>query len=286
MDRETFARMMEAFYERMPAEYHPAFLKGAAGSGDKLDSFAEKVYSKSILGDEEKVSKLIELYAKKPARAVKKLLRDPIPEYLNQFREIYLVSVTPEYERLKSREADLYKSYMAALMEQAGDRMLFPDANGTLRLAFGKVEGYEPADGIEYEYFTTLSGVIEKGKTGEEDYLVPERLMDLYQSKDYGPYGVDGTMPVCFVASNHTSGGNSGSPVLDADGRLIGINFDREWEGVMSDIYFDPELCRNISVDIRYILFLIDKFAGAGYLVEEMDLVKEAEPIEEAVPVE
>ena len=150
--------------------------------------------------------------------------------------------------------------------------MLFPDANGTLRLSFGKVEGYEPKDGVQFEFASTLSGVIEKGQTGEEEYTVHDRLLELYKDKDYGPYGVDGTMPVCFVASNHTSGGNSGSPVLDAHGRLIGLNFDRNWEGTMSDVYYDPSLCRNIAVDIRYVLFIIDKYAGAGYLVDEMDI--------------
>ena len=113
---------------------------------------------------------------------------------------------------------------------------------------------------------------MEKRKKGRADYLVPEKLVTLYEEKDFGPYGVNGTMPVCFIASNHTSGGNSGSPVLDAEGRIIGLNFDREWEGTMSDVYYDPELCRNIAVDIRYVLFIIDKYAGATYLVDEMDI--------------
>jgi len=150
--------------------------------------------------------------------------------------------------------------------------VLYPDANFTMRLTYGKVDGYQPEDGVQYQYYTTLSGVMEKGTEGFEDYTIPDRLRDLYKAKDYGRYGANGTMPVCFIASNHTSGGNSGSPVLDADGRLIGINFDRNWEGTMSDVYYDPALCRNISVDIRYVLFLIDKFAGAGYLLEEMDI--------------
>ncbi len=113
---------------------------------------------------------------------------------------------------------------------------------------------------------------MEKVSEGKDDYQVPEKLVQLYQARDFGHYGVNGSMPVCFIASNHTSGGNSGSPVLDADGRLIGINFDRNWEGTMSDIYYDQSLCRNIAVDIRYVLFIIDKYAGAGYLLEEMDI--------------
>ncbi len=162
---------------------------------------------------------------------------------------------------------------MAALLEMSDGRPLYPDANRTMRLTYGKVEGYEPRDGVVYEATTSMTGMMEKRNEGSADYLVPEKLVSLYEEKDFGPYGVNGTMPVCFIASNHTSGGNSGSPVLDAEGRLIGLNFDREWEGTMSDVFYDPDLCRNIAVDIRYVLFIIDKFAGAGYLVEEMDII-------------
>ena len=162
---------------------------------------------------------------------------------------------------------------MAGLMDMDPELTKYPDANFTMRLTYGKVDGYQPVDGVQYQYATTLSGIIEKGKGEFEDYMIPDKLTKLYQEKDFGPYGIDGTMPVCFIASNHTSGGNSGSPVLDADGRLIGINFDRNWEGTMSDIHFDPSLCRNIAVDIRYVLFIIDKFAGAGYLLDEMKIV-------------
>jgi hypothetical protein len=158
-------------------------------------------------------------------------------------------------------------------LEKEEDHVLYPDANFTMRLTYGKVDGYRPEDAVEYRYYTTLSGVMEKSMEGFEDYAVPDKLRELYEARDYGRYGVNGTMPVCFLASNHTSGGNSGSPVMDADGRLIGINFDRNWEGTMSDVHYDPSLCRNISVDIRYILFIIDKFAGANYLLDEMDIV-------------
>ena len=192
--------------------------------------------------------------------------------YLNQFLEIYRVGIIPEYGRIQTELESTYRTYMAALLEMAEDHVLYPDANFTMRLTYGKVDGYQPEDGVQYQYYTTLSGVMEKETEGFADYAIPDRLRDLYEAKDYGRYGVNGTMPVCFLASNHTSGGNSGSPVLDADGRLIGINFDRNWEGTMSDVYYDPALCRNISVDIRYVLFLIDKFAGAGYLLEEMDI--------------
>jgi len=179
----------------------------------------------------------------------------------------------PVYEKLHQLLDRNYKIYMAALLEKEQDRRLYPDANFTMRFTYGKVDRYKPKDGVEYRYYTTLSGVMDKSTEGFEDYAVPEKLKELYEAKDYGKYGVNGTMPVCFIASNHTSGGNSGSPVMDADGRLIGINFDRNWEGTMSDVHYDPSLCRNISVDIRYVLFIIDKFAGAGYLLDEMDIV-------------
>jgi hypothetical protein len=135
------------------------------------------------------------------------------------------------------------------------------------------VEGYEPMDGVTYDYYTTLQGVMEKDNPKIYDYRVPQRLRELYEKKEYGKYGQDGVMNVCFLASNHTSGGNSGSPVIDADGNLIGVNFDRVWEGTMSDLMFDPDRCRNIVLDIRYALFLIDRFAGAGYLIDEMQVV-------------
>jgi len=138
-----------------------------------------------------------------------------------------------------------------------------------------KVKGYEPKDAVDYEYQTTLEGVIGKVRSGNPDYEIKDKLMELYEEKDYGRYGnEDGTMPVCFIATNHTSGGNSGSPVLNADGHLIGLNFDRNWEGTMSDLMYDPDMCRNITVDIRYVLFIMDKFAGADRLVEEMTIVE------------
>ena len=141
-------------------------------------------------------------------------------------------------------------------------------------VAVRKVDAYEPNDAITYTYFTTLKGIMEKDDPNVYDYDVPEKLKELYKNKDYGKYAEDGKMHICFLASNHTTGGNSGSPVLNAYGHLIGLNFDRVWEGTMSDYNYDAEICRNIMVDARYILFIIDKYAGAGHLVEEMDLVE------------
>ena len=153
------------------------------------------------------------------------------------------------------------------------DKRFYPDANSTLRITYGKVKGYQPKDGVQYHYYTYLDGVMEKYIPGDYEFDVPEKLRTLYKNKDYGPYSQNGKMPVCFIAANHTTGGNSGSPALNAYGQLVGLNFDRVWEGTMSDINYDVNICRNIMVDIRYVLFIIDKFGGAQRLIKEMKLV-------------
>jgi hypothetical protein len=150
---------------------------------------------------------------------------------------------------------------------------IFPDANSTLRVTYGKVNGYSPTDAVYYEPVTYLEGVMEKYIPGDYEFDVPQKLVDLYNQKDFGPYAEkNGKMPVCFIATNHTTGGNSGSPAIDAKGNLIGLNFDRVWEGTMSDIYYSPDICRNIMVDIRYVLFIIDKYAGAKNLINELKI--------------
>ena len=163
---------------------------------------------------------------------------------------------------------------MSAQMEFDTNRVFYPDANLTLRLTYGKVKGYFSKDAVYYTYQSTLKGIIEKDNPEIYDYDVPKKLKELYNTNDYGRYARDGEVPVCFIADNHTSGGNSGSPVINADGQLIGVNFDRAWEGVASDMSYNPEQSRNISLDIRYALFIIDKFAGAGYLLKEMTIVE------------
>ena len=172
----------------------------------------------------------------------------------------------------------LYRSYMKGQMEYhaavGSGKLFYPDANSTLRVTYGKVKGYKPADAIYYTPVSSLDGIIEKDNPAIYDYNIPQKLRDLHAAKDYGQWEVDGSVPVAFIATNHTSGGNSGSPVLDAEGNLIGVNFDRVWEGTMSDVVYDPEICRNISLDIRFALFVIDKLAGAGHLLQEMEILK------------
>jgi hypothetical protein len=186
----------------------------------------------------------------------------------------FQMNVQGTLNELQSKLNHLQRVYMEAQMEVFKEKIFYPDANSTMRVTYGTVGGYQPRDGVRYDHYTWLEGILEKYKPGDYEFDVPQKLIELHAKKDYGRYGMDGKQPVCFIASNHTTGGNSGSPALDANGNLVGLNFDRVWEGTMSDIYYDPSICRNIMVDVRYILFIIDKFAGAGHLVNEMTLVQ------------
>jgi hypothetical protein len=164
---------------------------------------------------------------------------------------------------------------MLGLKENIKDKKFYPDANGTLRVAYGKVDDYKGRDGIEYLHYTTLDGLVEKNKTGEEDFYVVPRVIELYEKKDFGQYAdKSGRIRTAFIGSNHTTGGNSGSPVINGKGELIGTNFDRNWEGTMSDVMYNVNFCRNITLDIRFTLWVVDKFAGAGYLLKEMNIRK------------
>ncbi|RLE00988.1 MAG: hypothetical protein DRJ13_07610 [Bacteroidetes bacterium] len=274
VDQEICAAMLEAYFKQMPAAFAPACKEEINGKykGD-YSAYTESLYNKTVFNNPEKFVKLMDKYAKNSEKGINSFKKDPIVATVSQFSDLLMAEAGPVYGKLQDLLQRNYQIYMAALMEMEQDRMLYPDANFTMRFTYGKVDSYNPKDGVEYDYYTTLSGVMDKATEGFVDYVIPEKLKELYESKDFGNYGVNGTMPVCFIASNHTSGGNSGSPVMDADGRLLGINFDRNWEGTMSDVHYDPSLCRNISVDIRYVLFIIDKFAGAEYLLEEMDIV-------------
>ncbi|MDC0614754.1 S46 family peptidase [Schleiferiaceae bacterium] len=187
------------------------------------------------------------------------------------FQAFYEVS--PD-NALLQRAGELSAEYMRALMEVFPERNFYPDANSTLRVTYGKLEGVSPRDAVSYGTTTYLDGAMAKYKPGDYEFDMPAKLTELYDNKDYGQYSENGKLPVCNIASNHTTGGNSGSPVLNGRGELIGLNFDRIWEGTMSDVNFDPSICRNIMVDSRYVLFIIDKFAGQRWLIDEMELVK------------
>jgi hypothetical protein len=199
-------------------------------------------------------------------------------EIYQQTNAYFKENIKPTLDKVNAEITLLYRAYMRGMMEYneatQGGKVFYPDANSTLRVTYGKVKGYKPADAVYYTPVSSLTGIIEKDNPEIYDYNIPQRLRDLYAAKDFGQWEVEGSVPVAFIATNHTSGGNSGSPVLDAEGNLIGVNFDRVWEGTMSDVVYDPEICRNISLDIRYALFIIDKLAGANHLLKEMEILK------------
>ena len=205
---------------------------------------------------------------------LKKLNKDAAYKYAKPIIEDYYKNIDPKFQEKNEVITALQTKYMTALMEALPDARYFPDANSTLRVTYGQVRGYAPRDAVYYEPVSYLDGVIEKFVPGDYEFDVPKKLRDLHAAKDYGQYAdKNGKVPVCFLGTNHTTGGNSGSPAIDAHGNLVGLNFDRVWEGTMSDMNYDPEICRNIMVDARYVLFIVDKFAGATRLIDEMKLV-------------
>ena len=274
-DKKVFVALMNMYYEGIDPKMHPEVFKTVRQKykGD-FSKYADEVYSKSLFTSEKGVRQAI---ADIKAGKGNPLKNDVGFQLANSINSHYQASVLPTYTKVNDNLNLLYRTYVAGLREMQADRKFYPDANSTLRVAYGKVEPYEPVDGVKYKYYTTLEGIIEKAASGAaEDYAIPARLQELYDKKDYGPYGVNGQLPVAFIASNHTTGGNSGSPVINANGQLIGTNFDRNWEGTMSDLTYNPDQVRNISVDVRYMLFIVDKFAGAGHLVKEMTLVNDS----------
>lgn len=236
-----------------------------------VDKYANMIYKKSVFANQQKME---DFFAKVNRNNIKKLNNDPLYSYAKGVYTYFIDDIRPQLLKYEMQQDSLQRIYMSGIIKFRANDQLFPDANSTLRIAYGKVEGFEPRDGVEYNYFTTLKGIMDKENPNIYDYVVEPKLKELYKNKDYGQYAdSDGTMHVCFIGSNHTTGGNSGSPALDANGNLIGINFDRNWEGTMSDLNYDPNQCRNIMLDIRYCLFIIDKFAGADRLIQEMEFV-------------
>jgi hypothetical protein len=270
--KKLFTALVTLFTENVDPQFQPSMLADARVKyNNGWEAFAKWFYDNTMFGDHETVSNFLAGFSGKD---VDKIKNDPAFTLYTEARKIHTEKIVPEYYRLNNEIRMLDRIYMKAQMEFQPDRVFYPDANGTLRVAYGKVKGYYPKDAVYYKHFTTLEGIMEKDNPEIYDYDVPDKLKELYESKDYGRYAQDGKMPVCFIATNHTTGGNSGSPVINAEGHLIGVNFDRAWEGVMSDLMFNPEKCRNISIDIRFALFIIDKFAGAGYLLDEMELIE------------
>lgn len=235
------------------------------------DNVDASIYEKTAFTNLESALALLEGDAE---TVIKNLKNDAAYAYAKPIIAEFFETINPEYEEKNTPITALQTEYMTALMEALPEERYFPDANSTLRVTYGQVRGYSPRDAVYYSPVSYLDGVIEKYVPGDYEFDVPKKLIELYESKDYGQYAdSNGKVPVCFLGTNHTTGGNSGSPAIDAHGNLIGLNFDRVWEGTMSDMNYDPEICRNIMVDLRYVLFIIDKYAGAQHLIDEMTLV-------------
>ncbi|HUN01615.1 MAG TPA: S46 family peptidase [Niabella sp.] len=270
VDKDLFAAMMQMYVEKNdPAFVSPQILERVKTFNYDYKKWAEDVYAKSAFVNREQVMNLLK---NNPDELYNLAATDVMGQIVSECGSFYNVKVNGD--RLQEKINDLQRSYMQAQMAVMKSKTFYPDANSTLRVAYGNVKGFYPADGKYYYPFTYLDGVMEKYVPGDYEFDVPQKLRELYKAKDYGQYSVNGKVPVCFIASNHTTGGNSGSPALDANGNLIGLNFDRAWEGTMSDINYDPSICRNIMVDIRYVLFIVDKFAGAKNLIDEMKMVR------------
>ena len=265
IDRAISRRMLAEYVARMPKENLPAQLAEALAMHGNAEAVVDYIFDNTLLFTEYPLTK-------------EKIEADPMVQFVGWFADALLKNRDYAYRNLSNVPAieKWYRTYMQALREWDKERAFYPDANFTLRVAYGTVTGYENADGEYHTYLTTIDGIIAKDNPNIYDYDIPQSLRDTYKSKDYGRWAITQngkkSVPVCFLASNHTSGGNSGSPVLNGKGELIGINFDRTWRSTMSDIEFDPSICRNISVDIRYVLFVIDRIGGAGDLIEEMDV--------------
>ncbi len=271
-DKKLFVAAMELYGENLPIKWQvPEYQKLKNSCKGNFSSIVDKLYKQSPFSEESKFTAFVTGFN---SHSLSKLDKDPIFQMAIKVTDFLVENVKPELNRLNDAIQKLNKDYMTAQMEFGKDRVFYPDANLTLRLTYGSVKGYFSKDAVYFTYYTTLKGIIEKDNPGIYDYDVPAKLKDLYNTKDYGRYAQNGEVHVCFIADNHTTGGNSGSPVLNAEGQLIGVNFDRAWEGVASDLSFNPEQSRNISLDIRYALFIIDKFAGAGYLLNEMTIVE------------
>jgi len=271
VDQKLFETLLTMYIKDQDEKYQsPVLRKWLAENNNDMAKLAASVYSETILDENEKLMALLE----KPMTEVLDFIKnEKLVGLVIDMVNTYSNKVTKNLNEIQARINKLNRTYMQAQMEVMKEKKFYPDANSTLRVTYGNVKGYNPRDAVKYDFYTYLDGVMDKYKPGDYEFDVPEKLRDLYKNKDFGQYGNKGKMPVCFIAMNHTTGGNSGSPALDAYGNLVGLNFDRVWEGTMSDINYDPSICRNIMVDIRYVLFIVDKYAGAGHLVKEMKLV-------------
>jgi len=265
VDKPVFEQLVALYAEKAPKDFVPLNMQGV-----NFSEVTSDIYSNSKLVTLEGA---IELLSGTPEEVIKKLNEDKAYVFGKELHTIFYNKIEPKFQELNAKIGAVQKQYMKALMEVFPNKRFFPDANSTLRINYGMVQGYEPRDGVLYTTQTFLKGVMEKYVPGDYEFDVPQKLQDLYNKKEYGQYGEKGKMPVNYLSTNQMTGGNSGSPVVDAYGNLTGLAFDTTWEGTMSDLHFDADIVRSIMVDIRYVLFIIDKYAGAQNLIDEMTLV-------------
>lgn len=274
IDQEKMTALLTMYVEKLDKKFVPDFLQRenlGMSTAESYDQMVKDQYQLCSFTSEKEALAILNL---SPDKAVSAIKSDPMYALAAGWADFYSKEISTPYNSIK-RELDLKLAlYTKAQMEVFKEKRFYPDANSTMRVTYGKVNSYQPKDAVTYNPVTYLDGVIEKYIPGDYEFDLQPRMLELYKAKDYGPYAdKTGKLPVCFIGSNHTTGGNSGSPAIDAHGNLIGLNFDRVWEGTMSDINYDASICRNIMVDARYILWVIDKYAGAGHLVKEMKLV-------------
>lgn len=280
LDAKVTAKVLALYAKKTPETFLPAGFKNEYSDENKnlytIENWSKNsvISGRGTMNGATVYNDINKVFADRNA-LVQNLKNDPLIKLFASLREAYMKNTNDQYNTYQTQIDELQKTYMGQQMSTDKDKTFFPDANSTLRVTYGKVAGSNPKDALYYGYQTTLSGVMEKYIPGDYEFDVPKKLIDLYNKKDYGMYtNKNGEVPVNFTATNHTTGGNSGSPALDANGNLIGLNFDRQWEGTMSDINFDPRFSRNIMVDSKYILFIIDKYADAKWLINEMKIVK------------
>ena len=270
LDKQLFEKLMTVYVNNQSDEFVSPYLKQLLSSKD-IHAIADDIYTSSIMNT---LSNIKGIMNNDPAVTINLIKNDNLFKLYSDITETYNNKVASSLTVLQANINKNQRTYMQGQLDVFKDKNFYPDANSTLRITYGNVKGYQPRDGMKYHFYTYMDGIMEKYKPNDYEFDVPEKLIKLYKDKDFGRYGVNGRQPVCFIASNHTTGGNSGSPALDAYGNLVGLNFDRVWEGTMSDINYDPSICRNVMVDIRYVLFIIDKYAEAKNLIAEMNIVQ------------
>lgn len=270
-DQRSLAVMLGLYYNNVPFNLQPPYIyKGFNQNRGSFDLWSESIFKQSIFASEDRVM----AFLNNPD--FKKLDKDPAFMLGNAFMS-KMMEVSGEYQAAQASLSTARRLFMAGLREMNPEKVFYPDANSTMRMTYGSVKDYQAADAIRYHYYTTMNGIVEKEDPTNDEFIVPEKLMKLIETRNFGPYGVDGTLYVNFLTTNDITGGNSGSPVINGNGELIGIAFDGNWEAMSGDIAFEPALQRTINVDIRYVLFIIDKFAGATNLIDEL-VIRKSEP--------